>query len=64
MKISDSFLRDCVEDRIEGAVQYGVRRAYKHSDKEPPSDAQIEQIVESVKTAILFEVLDWDAAPE
>ena len=64
MKISDSFLRVCIEDKIEGAVRYGVRRAYKHSDKEPPSDAQIEQIVESVKIAIVFDVLDWDAASE
>ena len=60
MKISDSFLRECIEEKIEGAVKHGVRRAYKHSDKEPPSGAQIEQIVESVKTAIVFDVLDWD----
>ena len=55
MKINAQFVMDCVADHFNSAVQYGVNRAYKHSDKEPPTDAQVETIQESVRSA-LFEI--------
>jgi hypothetical protein len=56
MKISDLFLLEAIEEKLESAVRYGVTRAYKHSDLQPPSDAQVEIICESVRST-LFEII-------
>ena len=55
MKILNSFIMDCIRERLETAVKYGVTRAYKHSDKAPPTDAQVDTICNSVDSA-LFEI--------
>jgi hypothetical protein len=60
MKISDSFLLEAIEDKLESAVRYGVTRAYKHSDLQPPSDAQVDMICESVRSA-LYEIVECDS---
>ena len=52
MRLLDSFLLEAIEEKLDSAVWYGVTRAYKHSDKEPPSDAQVEIICESVRSAL------------
>ena len=57
MKISDDFIRECIEEKLESAVRYGVTRAYKHSDKEPPTDDQVNVICDSVRNAI-FEIVE------
>jgi hypothetical protein len=57
MKISNEFIWECVEEKFEVAVKCGVTRAYKHSDKEPPSDAQVDVICDSVRSA-LFEIFE------
>ncbi len=57
MKLSDTFLLEAIEEKLESAVRYGVTRAYKHSDKEPPTDTQVETICDSVRSA-LFEVFE------
>lgn len=61
MKILNNFIMDCIRERLETAVKYGVMRAYKHSDKEPPTDAQVDAICNSVDSA-LFEI--FVAEPE
>lgn len=37
---------------VETGVHAGVRRAYKHSDAEPPTDSQISVITEYVMNSI------------
>mgnify|MGYP001233652995 FL=1 len=63
MKILNSFIMDCIRERLETAVKYGVTRAYKHSDKEPPTDAQVDEICNSVDSA-LFEIFVVEPAAE
>ena len=58
MELSPDFIRECIQGKLESAVDYGIRRAYKHSDDKPPSDDQIEMIKESVTNA-LFEIFSW-----
>lgn len=59
MRISDSFLLEAIEEKLESAVRYAITRAYKHSDLQPPSDAQVEIICESVRSA-LYEIVECD----
>ncbi len=59
MKLCTAFLREAFEERVEGAVKYGIRRAYKHFDDKPPSEAQETVIVESVLTE-LSGMIDWE----
>lgn len=59
MKLNNDFLMGCVEEHLEAAVRYGVTRAYKHSDGKPPSDAQVDTICDSVRTA-LFEIFSFE----
>ena len=63
MKLNNDFLIDCVQEHLEAAVRYGVTRAWKHSDEKPPSDAQVDTICDSVRTA-LFEIFSFDPVEE
>ena len=60
MKLLDSFLLEAIEEKLSAAVRYGVTRAYKHSDMQPPTDPMVDLICESVRNAI-FEIVDFDA---
>ena len=63
LKLNNDFLLGCVEDHLESAVRYGVRRAYKHSEAEPPSEDQVNLICDSVRSA-LFEIFSFETMEE
>jgi hypothetical protein len=58
MKLNPNFIAEAVEEKFDAAVRYGVTRAYKHSDLQPPSDAQVDLICESVRS-VMYEVFTW-----
>lgn len=41
-----------MREAVEAGVRYGVRRAYKHYDTDPPTEAQQEYIMEEVLNSI------------
>lgn len=41
-----------MREAVEAGVRFGVRRAYKHSDREEPTESQQEYIAEEVLNSI------------
>lgn len=41
-----------LSEAVERGVQYGVHRAYKHSEGSPPSESQIDTIIHNVMNEI------------
>lgn len=41
-----------MREAVESGIKFGVRRAYKHTDQEPPTEAQQEYIIEEIMNSI------------